>query len=95
VPRKAMAYMVYSMFEISPERAVSYGIVSDVVKAKDLDAHVERLIEAMLKAPRISLTSAKEYIRTGPDMPTSGAIEYARNLHATINSAAEIRAPRK
>lgn len=95
MPRKAMAYMVYSMFEISPERAVSYGIVSDVVKAKDLDAHVEKLIEAMLKAPRISLTSAKEYIRTGPDMPTAGAIEYARNLHATINSAAEIKAPRK
>jgi len=24
----------------------------------------------------------------------AGAIEYARNLHATINSAAEIRKPR-
>lgn len=94
VPRKATAYMVYSMFEISPERALSYGIVSDVVPAAKLDAHVDRLIEAMLKAPRISLTSAKEYIRTAPDMPTAGAIEYARNLHATINSAAEIRAPR-
>ena len=45
----------------------------------------------MLKAPSISLTRAKEYIRTGPDMPVAGAVEYARNLHATINSAAEIR----
>jgi hypothetical protein len=27
-------------------------------------------------------------------MPVSGAIEYARNLHAVINSAAEIRKPR-
>jgi hypothetical protein len=27
-------------------------------------------------------------------MPTTGAIEYARNLHATINSAVEIRKPR-
>ena len=33
VPRKAMAYLVYSMFEVSPERALSYGIVSDVVPA--------------------------------------------------------------
>ena len=48
----------------------------------------------MLKAPSISLRSAKEYIRTAPDMPVAGAIEYARNLHATINSAAEIRTPR-
>jgi enoyl-CoA hydratase/carnithine racemase len=95
VPRKAMAYLVYSMFEVSPERALSYGIVSDVVPAAKLDDHVEKLIQTMLKAPRISLTSAKEYIRSGPDMPTAGAIEYARNLHATINSAAEIRAPRK
>lgn len=95
VPRKAMAYLVYSMFEVSPERALSYGIVSDVVPAAELDAHVEKLIAAMLKAPRISLTSAKEYIRSAPDMPTAGAIEYARNLHATINSAAEIRTPRR
>ena len=91
VPRKAMAYLVYSMFEVSPERALSYGIVSDVVPAAQLEAHVKKLIDAMLKAPRISLTAAKEYVRTGPDMPVAGAIEYARNLHATINSAAEIR----
>jgi enoyl-CoA hydratase len=95
VPRKAAAYMLYSMFEMSPERALSYGIVSDVVPAKQLDAHVDKLIKAMLIAPSISLRAAKEYIRTGPDMPVAGAIEYARNLHAVINSAAEIRAPRK
>jgi enoyl-CoA hydratase/carnithine racemase len=82
------------MFEVSPERALSYGIVSDVVPAAKLDAHVEKLIAAMLKAPTISLRAAKEYVRSGPDMPVAGAIEYARNLHATINSAAEIRKPR-
>jgi maltose alpha-D-glucosyltransferase/alpha-amylase len=27
-------------------------------------------------------------------VPVAGAVEYARNLHATINSAAEIRKPR-
>ena len=55
VPRKAMAYLVYSMFEVSPERALSYGIVSDVVPAAQLDAHVDKLTAAMLKAPSISL----------------------------------------
>src|SRR5262245_12848094 len=94
VPRKAAAYLLYSMFEVSPERALSYGIVSDVVPAGELDATVDRLTAAMLKAPSIALRSAKEYIRAAPDMPTAGAIEYARNLHATINSAAEIRKPR-
>jgi enoyl-CoA hydratase len=94
VPRKAMAYLVYSMFEVSAERALSYGIVSDVVPAAELDAAAEKLVASMLKAPSISLRSAKEYIRAAPDMPVAGAVEYARNLHATINSAAEIRQPR-
>jgi enoyl-CoA hydratase len=94
VPRKAMAYLVYSMFEVSAERALSYGIVSDVVPAVQLEATVSKLTAAMLKAPSISLRAAKEYVRTAPDMPVAGAIEYARNLHATINSAAEIRKPR-
>ena len=94
VPRKAMAYLVYSMFEVSAERALSYGIVSDVVPAAQLDATVDKLTAAMLKAPSISIRSAKEYVRTAPDMPVAGAVEYARNLHATINSAAEIRKPR-
>ncbi|MEX2035639.1 MAG: enoyl-CoA hydratase/isomerase family protein [Xanthobacteraceae bacterium] len=94
VPRKAMAYLLYSMFEVSAERALSYGIVSDVVPAAELDATVDKLTAAMLKAPSISLRSAKEYIRSAPDMPVAGAVEYARNLHATINSAAEIRKPR-
>ena len=71
-----------------------HGPSLHMVPAAQLDAHVDKLTAAMLKAPRISLTSAKEYIRTGPDMPVAGAVEYARNLHATINSAAEIRKPR-
>src|SRR6478735_6941597 len=91
VPKKAAAYLAYSMFEVSAERALSYGIVSDVFPAAQLDAHVDRLTEAMLKAPSIALRAAKEYIRSGPDMPVAGAVEYARNLHAVINSAAEIR----
>ena len=68
--------------------------ISDVVPAAQLDSHVDKLTSAMLKAPRISLTSAKEYVRTGPDMSTAGAVEYARNLHAVINAADEIRKPR-
>jgi enoyl-CoA hydratase len=94
VPKKAAAYLAYSMFEVSAERALSYGIVSDVFPAAQLDAQVDKLTTAMLKAPRISLTSAKEYISTAPDMPLAGAVQYARNLHATINSAAEISKPR-
>jgi enoyl-CoA hydratase len=94
VPRKALAYMVYSTAPVSAERALSYGIVSQVVPAAQLDAEVDRLTTAMLKAPTIAITAAKEYIKVAPDMPIAGAVDFARNLHATINSAAEIRKSR-
>ncbi len=91
VPRKALAYLVYSTAPVNAERALSYGIVSQVVPAAGLEAEVTRLTTAMLKAPTIALTAAKEYIKVAPDMPIQGAVDFARNLHATINSSAEIR----
>jgi enoyl-CoA hydratase len=91
VSRKALSYLVYSTAEISPERALSFGIVSEVVPAAQLDAAVDKLCAAILKAPTIAIRGAKEYVRSAPDMPIQGAVEFARNLHATINSAAEIR----
>jgi len=91
VPRKAMSYLVYSQAEIGPERALSFGIVSDVVPAAKLDAAVEALCAAILKAPRPAILGVKEYVKSAPDMAVFGAVEFARNLHATINSSGEMR----
>jgi enoyl-CoA hydratase len=91
VPRKAISYLVYSQAEIGPERALSFGIVSDVVAAAKLDEAVETLCAAVLKAPRPAIYGVKEYIKTAPDMAVFGAVEFARSLHATINSSAEMR----
>ncbi|MGB7078926.1 MAG: enoyl-CoA hydratase/isomerase family protein [Xanthobacteraceae bacterium] len=91
VPRKAIGYLVYSTAEITPERALSFGIVSDVVPAAKLDAAVEALCTAILKAPRPAILGVKEYVKTAPDMAVHGAVEFARNLHATVNSSGEMR----
>ena len=91
VPRKAMSYLVYSQAEIGPERALSFGIVSDVVPAASLEAAVETLTAAILKAPRPAIQGVKEYVKTAPDMAVFGAVEFARNLHATVNSSHEMR----
>ena len=91
VPRKATSYLVYSQAEIGPERALSFGIVSDVFPAAKLDQAVETLCAAILKAPRPAIYGVKEYVKTAPDMAVSGAVEFARNLHATINSSGEMR----
>lgn len=91
VPRKAISYLVYSQAEIGAERALAFGIVSDVVAAAQLDHAVETLCAAILKAPRPAIYGVKEYVRTAPDMAVFGAVEFARSLHATVNSSGEMR----
>lgn len=91
VSPKALKYLVYSTATIGPERALSFGIVSEVVAAAELDAATDTLIEAMLRSPRAALEGAKEYLRVAADMATPGAVDFARNLHATINSSSELK----
>jgi enoyl-CoA hydratase len=95
VPRKALNYLIYSSAEIGAERALTFGIVSDVVPEGSLDAAVDDLCAAMLKAPSIALRGAKEYMKTAPDMGIEGAVSYARNLHAVINSSKRMREQRE
>ena len=91
VPRKAFSYLVYSTAVIAAERALQFGIVSDVVPAGQLDDAVAKLTAAILKAPPPAIRGVKEYAKTAFSMPTEGAIDYARNIHAVINSSSEMR----
>jgi enoyl-CoA hydratase len=91
VPRKALMYLVYSTAVIGAERALSFGLVSEVVPAGQLDEAVQKICAALLKAPRPATSAAKEYARVALSMDLQGAIDFARNLHATINSSSELR----
>ena len=91
VPRKALMYLVYSTAVIGAERALSFGLVSEVVPAAELDETVQALCAALVKAPRPATLAVKEYTRVALSMDLQGAIDFARNLHATINSSSEMR----
>jgi enoyl-CoA hydratase len=91
VPRKAFIYLIYSTAVIDAQRALSFGIVSDVEPAAQLEQAVQKLTAAIVKAPHPALLGLKEYARTAFDMPVPGAIDFARNLHAVINSSSEMR----
>jgi enoyl-CoA hydratase len=91
VPRKALSYFVYSTAMISAARAREAGLVSEVVPLGQLDAAVEALCATMMKAPLPARLGVKEYTRSALHMDMQGAIDYARNLHSTINSAAAMR----
>jgi len=91
LPRKAITYLVYSTALISAARAREMGLVSEVVPLAELDAAVDALCATMLKAPPAARRGVKEYTRTALHMDMQGAIDFARNLHAAINSSAAMR----
>jgi enoyl-CoA hydratase len=89
VPRKAAMYLVYSTEEIDATKALYFA--SNVVPAGELDAAVARLVDRMKKTPLPALLAAKEYARSAFNMSTQAANDFARNLHATVNTFSGMR----
>jgi enoyl-CoA hydratase len=90
VPRKALTYLVWSTAIVTPARAREAGIVSEVHPAGELDKAVEALCAQIMQAPRPARVGCKDYARTALDMDVTGAIDYARSIHAVINSSSDM-----
>lgn len=90
LPRKAITYLVHTTALIGAERAVSFGIVSEIASAGGLDALLADTTAAILKAPPIASAAVKEYLTHALNMDTQAAVDFSRNLHATINSSSEM-----
>jgi len=84
-------YVAYSTTELSAERAEGLGLVSEVARGLTLELASQRIIGQILKAPLPAVLAIKEFARVAPSMDISGAVEYARSLHAVINSSGEMR----
>src|ERR671923_1440394 len=91
MPRKAATFMIYSTQDIDARKALTFGLVSDVVSHDDLDASVSALVEHFKKVPLAALLAVKEYARTAFSISTQAATDFARNLHATVNSFSGMR----
>jgi enoyl-CoA hydratase len=91
VPRKAATFLIYSAQEIDAQKALTCGLASDVVPADQLDQSVSRLIEHFGKMPLAAVLAVKEYSRAAFGIGTQAATDFARNLHATINSFSGMR----
>ncbi len=91
VDRKALSYMVYSTAVVGAKRALTFGIVSEVVPQATLDARLDELCAMMLAAPAPATEGVKDYLRTAYGMDVPGAVDYARNIHATVNSSSRMR----
>ena len=86
IPRKAATFMMYSAQEIDAHKALTFGLVSNVVPARELDEAVTTLVDHLKKMPLAAVLALKEYSRSAFHMSTQGAADFARNLHATVNS---------
>ncbi len=91
VAPKALMYLVYSTEELSAQQALSVGLISSVVAADKLESAVSALIDRLRKFPPPALMAVKEYVRFAYSMDTQAANDFAKNLHATINSSSKMR----
>lgn len=89
--RNAILWMAYSTDFINAERALSYGLVSQVVPAAKLNEEVERFCQLLLSRPRPAILGLKEYLHVAPRMDEQGAIDYARSLHSMVNTSAAMK----
>ena len=91
MPRNAILWMAYSQDFIDAERALTYGLVSQVIDADKHDAEVDRFCERMIKNPQPAVLGLKEYLRSAPRMDDQGALDYARSIHSMVNTAAAMK----
>ena len=91
VPRKALMYLTYSTAIVDAQKALTFGILSDVVPEAQLERALGDLCQALLKAPRPATLAVKEYARAALSMDLQGAVDFARNLHATVNSSSAMK----
>lgn len=91
MPRKAATFMIYSAQEIDAHKALTFGIVSDVVAHGELEVGVNRLVEHFNRMPLAAVLAVKEYARSAFGIGAQAATDFARNLHATVNSFSGMR----
>lgn len=88
VPRKAIAWLVYTLAEIDAKTALSLGMVSAVVPPAQLDAAMDNALQAMTARSPAALIAVKDYLRSAPMMEPRGAAAYGAALLAGVLTSA-------
>lgn len=89
------AVMLMTGDPVSADRALSWGLASDVVEPEDLMRTVRALALSIGERPPIAIETAKLNVRAAYSMPQDAAVQYERDLQAicmATEDAAEGRA---
>ncbi len=87
IPPKSLLHMVYSTDTIDADRAVSIGLVSDVVPAADLDGAVEGFLDKLAGYEREAVATCKSYLQQSRGVPYGTANDLAGNLLSVVLSS--------
>ncbi len=90
VQRKHLGYLVYSTDVVDAQQAFTYGLVSKVVAPGDLEKAEADIVARLAATPQPAQTGVKDFLRTAADMHVAGAVDYARNIHAVVNSSSKM-----
>ena len=88
VPRKVLAWMVYSMDELDAHAAHQVGIVSKVAPEPMVEMEVDKLLKTMTARSPEALIAVKDFIRSAAHMEPRGMADYGANLLAAVLSSA-------
>jgi enoyl-CoA hydratase len=91
LPRKAIAQLVYTSQVINAERALAFGLIGDILAREHAEAALGDVCQTICASPAPATEAVKEYLKTAMQMDIQGAVDFARNLHATINSSSEMK----
>jgi enoyl-CoA hydratase/carnithine racemase len=91
INRNAILWMAYSTELIEAEDALKYGLISRVVPDDRLLGTAEDLCRLIASYPAPAVRGLKEFLRSAPSMHEQGAVDYARSLHAMVNTSSELK----
>jgi len=88
VPRKAIAWLVYSMDELDAKAAQQIGIVSKVAPSAQVEGEAAKVLATMTARTPEALVAVKDFLRAAPHMEPRGMADYGANLLASVLSSA-------
>ena len=87
IPPKSLLGMVYSTDKINATRAVSIGLISDVVTLDKLDNEIESLLDKLAAYERASVVTCKSYLKVAKHADYPTANDLAGNLLSVVLSS--------
>ena len=84
MPKKALAYLVYSAEEMDAVTALQTGLISRVVDAAHVEDAAHVFIERLLSFRAGTVEAVKQYLDTAPHFSEANATHYGASMLSNV-----------